>query len=157
VIARAAAKLILTTARVVTQLHLAHDTSHQAMRKTRDRIRASLLTWPTLSSDCRHYASHCRECQMNARITCYDRVPIKAVERAQKPFQHWLMDCAGPLIPNSTSATDINYCLIMVCSYSRYPVAVPLRRLTAKNICDALLSVFSTTLMQIEHVNVCRG
>ena len=113
------------------------------MRKTRDRIRASLLTWPTLSSDCRHYASHCRECQMKARITCYDRVPIKAVERVQEPFQHWFMDCAGPLIPNST--TDINYCLIMVCSYSRYPVAVPLRRLTAKNICDALLSVFATT------------
>jgi hypothetical protein len=33
----------------------------------------------------------------------------------------------------------------MVCSYSRYPAAVPLRRLSAKNICDALLSVFSTT------------
>jgi hypothetical protein len=53
-------------------LHLAHDTAHQAMRKTRDRIRASLLTWPTLSSDCRHYASHCCECQMKARATCYD-------------------------------------------------------------------------------------
>jgi transposase InsO family protein len=69
-------------------------------------------------------------------------VPIKAVEGAQEPFQHWLMYCAGPLIPNST--TNINYFLIMVCSYSSYPVAAPLRRLTAKNICDALLSVFST-------------
>lgn len=45
---------------------------------------------------------------MKERITCYDRVPIKVVERAQEPFQHWFTDCAGPLIPNNT--TDINYC-----------------------------------------------
>jgi transposase InsO family protein len=67
-------------------------------------------------------------------------VPITAVKRAQEPFQHWFMDCAGPLIPNVK--TDFNYCLVMVCSYSRYPMAIPLRRVTARNICDALLSVF---------------
>jgi Integrase zinc binding domain len=63
--------LVIPLTRRKSVLHLAHDTSHQAMRQTRDRIRASLLTWPTLSSDCRHYTSHCRECQMKARITCY--------------------------------------------------------------------------------------
>jgi transposase InsO family protein len=135
--------LVVPKSRRENILHLAHDTSHQAMKKTRDRIRVSLLTWPTLPSDCRLFVSQCHQCQVKARITCYDRVPITAVERAEEPFQHWFMDCAGPLIPNSN--VNYNYCLIMVCSYSRYPVAVPLSRLTAKNICDALLTVFSFT------------
>jgi hypothetical protein len=133
---------VVPKTRRASVLHLAHDNSHQAMKKTRDRIRVSLLTWPTLSADCKRYASQCHKCQVRARVTCYDRVPITAVERAQEPFSHWVMDCAGPLLPNTN--TDINYCLIMVCSYSRYPIAIPLRRLTAKNICDALISVFAT-------------
>jgi hypothetical protein len=113
------------------------------MKKTRDRIRVSLLTWPKLSADCKQYATQCHKCQVRARVTCYDRVPITAVERAQEPFPHLVMDCAGPLLPNTN--TERNYCLIMVCSYSRYPIAIPLRRLTAKHICDALISVLSTT------------
>ena len=124
-------------------LHLAHSTSHQAMRKTPDRIRISGLTWDTLAADCRRYCSSCKDCQLRARITCFDRVPISPIERAQEPFQHWFMDCAGKLLPDAN--IEYNYCLILVCSYSRFPAAYPLRSLTAKNVCDKLLELFSMT------------
>ena len=65
--------LVVPNERRRSVLHLAHDISHQAMRKTRDRIRGSGLTWQTLTADCRNYASHCSICKKKARITVYDR------------------------------------------------------------------------------------
>jgi len=66
--------LVVPNERRKSVLHLAHDLSHQAMRKTRDRVRGSGLTWPTLKTvDCREYASHCSICQKKARVTMYDR------------------------------------------------------------------------------------
>jgi hypothetical protein len=70
-------------------------------------------------------------------------VPITAIERSPEPFQHFFIDCAGKLLPHLN--VDYNYCLIVVCSFSRFPFAVPLRSLTAKNVCDALLSIFAVT------------
>lgn len=117
-----AVMFVIPLTRHNSELHMPHDKSHQAMRKTHDRKRASLLTWPNLSNDCRYYASHCQECQLKARVTCYYGVPIKAVERAQELFQYWFMDFAGPLIPNS--AANINYCLTLWSTripYIRWP------------------------------------
>ena len=37
------------------------------------------------------------------------------------------------------------YCLLLCCSATRFPWARPLRSLSAKNVCDALLNLFSIT------------
>ena len=69
-------------------LKLAHDTcgAHLGMKKTRDRIRLSGLTWPTLTSSCKQYTASCQVCQKRARVTCFDRVPIEAIPRASEVF-----------------------------------------------------------------------
>jgi transposase InsO family protein len=52
-------------------------------------------------------------------------------------------DVFGPILPNQN--VRYNYALIVIDSMSRYPFACPLRTLHAKNICEALLSVFEFT------------
>jgi Integrase zinc binding domain len=79
---------VVSKTRRASVLHLAHDNSHQAMKNTRDRIGVSLFTWHTLFANCKQYATQCHKYQVRVRITCYDRVPITAVERAQEPFSH---------------------------------------------------------------------
>ena len=124
-------------------IKMAHNTAHWAAKKTKERIIISGMTWPTVVSDVKQYARTCQPCQLRARVTCYDRVSISAIPRDPEVFRHWFMDCAGPLLPGQS--IQYNYALILVDSASRYPVCYPLRSLSAKNVCDALLNLFMTT------------
>jgi len=67
-------------------------------------------------------------------------VPITPIPRGDVPFDSLVMDCLGPLFSNHK--VEYNYALVLCDSNTRYPFAVPLRSLTAKNVCNALLQVF---------------
>ena len=71
-------------------------------------------------SGVRKFCESCDSCQKRARITCWDRVPITPVPRAEAPFTHWFMDCLGPIFNHKV---DYNYCLILVDSATRWPAA----------------------------------
>ena len=73
-------------------------------------------------------------------MTVYDRVPITPIPRGDVPFDSIVMDCLGPLFSNRK--VEYNYALVLCDSNTRYPFAVPLRSLTAKSVCNALLQVF---------------
>ena len=137
--------LLIPSGRRTQVLKLAHEMfgGHLASVKTRDRIRLSGMTWPTLISDCKAFTRSCKQCQLRSRVTCFDRVKIKAIERADEVYNHWFMDCLGPLFPNQN--VQFNYAIVLVDSYSRWPVAYPLRSLSAKHVCDALLQLFMQT------------
>ena len=49
----------------------------------------------------------------------------------------------GPLF--SSQNVEFNYALVLCDSNTRYPFAYPLRSLSAKNVCNALLQVFQMT------------
>jgi len=125
-------------------LTLAHEVygAHLGPRKTRDRI---LLTFygPTFTSNCKQHCRSCEQCQKRARTTVRDLVPISPISRADKVFSHWFMDCLEPLFPNQN--VRYNYCLVLCDSTSRWPAAYPLHSLSAKSVCDALLTQFSLT------------
>ena len=53
------------------------------------------------------------------------------------------MDCLEPLFPNQN--VRYNYCLVLCDSTSRWSAAYPLHLLSAKSVCDALLTQFSLT------------
>ena len=136
-------QLCLPKSRRVQVLELAHDTfgGHLGGKRTQERIRLS-FTWPTLASDCRKYCQTCITCQKRARKTYQDRVPIAPIPRAEAPFTHWFIDCLGPIF---NYKCEYNYCLVLVDSASRWPAAFPLKSLTAKNVCDALLQLWMIT------------
>jgi hypothetical protein len=136
-------QLVLPACRRQCVLELAHSTNHESYRRTRDRIRLSFF-WPCLLKAAKQYCRECESCQKMARITVWDRVPISAVPRAQYAFQVFYADCAGPLFPNQKT-NAYNYFFAMCDSATSFPFAYPLRTLTAKNICDAMLKTFSIT------------
>jgi transposase InsO family protein len=77
-----------------------------------------------------------------------DRIPIKPIARGDElQFNHLVMDCIGPIIPDVDPIgvkPGYNYALVLVDKFSRWPMAYPLRSLSAKATCDALLQVFMT-------------
>jgi len=129
--------------------HLRHTnigagTGDQRAINTRPHTRLKLsFTWPTIAVDVQRAGEICEVCQKRRRTTVYDRVPISPIPRDDTVFSCWVMDCLGPLFPNQKVA--FNYCLVLCNSCSRYPVAFPLRSLTAKSVCNALLQLFQTT------------
>ena len=71
-----------------------------------------------------------------------DRVPITAVVRSDEPFQHIIMDVVGPIEP--TSSAGHKYCLCIIDSCTRWPAVFPLKSLSAKEVCEALVEFFMT-------------
>jgi len=136
-------QLVLPKSRRPQVLEMAHDTfgGHLGEKRTRERIRLS-FTWPTLISDCKKYCQTCVACQKRARKTFRDRVPITPIPRAEAPFNHWFMDCLGPIV---NYPCEYNYCLVLCDSATRWPAAFPLRSLTAKHVCEALLQLWMIT------------
>ena len=58
-------------------------------------------------------------------------------------FDHWFIDCARPLFLGQK--VMYNYAFVAVDNFSRFPVCIPLKSLTAKNICNALLELWQFT------------
>lgn len=136
-------QLCLPQVRRQCVLELAHSTNHESYRRTRDRIRLSFF-WPLLLKSVKQFCRQCDICQKMSRVTVWDRVPIQTVPRAQYAFQVFYADCAGPLFPNQKT-NAYNYFFAMCDSATSFPFAYPLRSLSAKNICEAMLKTFSIT------------
>jgi len=136
-------QLCLPKSRRGQVLELAHDTfgGHLGEKRIRERIRLS-FTWPSLTSDCKRYCQTCTVCQKRARTTYRDRVPITPIPRAEAPFTHWFVDCLGPIL---NQKIKYNYCLVLCDSAIRWPAAYPLRSLSAKHVCKAMLQLWIIT------------
>jgi transposase InsO family protein len=141
--------LVVPKSRRASVLKLAHDSCHFGGQRTYERIILSGLTWgpsdteKSVRADAIEYAAKCPTCQMHARVTCFDRVPIHAVVSDPVVFRHMQMDVFGPIIP--TGKIKYNYALLVICSATRYPWAFPLHAPTAKNVCEALIKMFEVT------------
>lgn len=151
--------LVVPTSRRLEVLRLAHDSCHFAGKRTYERIILSGLTWratkdskSSVRTDANEYAANCEICQKHARLTCYDKVPIKIVPRELVAFRHMTMDVFGEILPGQR--VKYNYALLVVCSASRYPFAYPLKSPTSKNICDCLLRMFEITGIPSEMILV---
>ncbi len=135
--------LVVPENRRLGVIKLAHNTAHWGSKKTYQRIIMSGLTFPNLSAVVSDYVGKCEKCQLRARQTKADRVPISTVEREGHVFRKFYCDVCGPLIPGQK--LRYNYALVLVDSLSRYPFAYPLSSLHAKNMCDAMMSMFEIT------------
>ena len=82
----------------------------------------------------------CHQCPKRRRSTVYDWTPITPIPRDEVPFDCLVMDCLGQLI--YSQKVEFNYVLVLCDSNTRYPFAFPLRSLSAKYVCNALLQLF---------------
>ena len=137
--------LVVPEVRRLGVLRLAHNSVHWAPKKTKQRIISSGIVWPTLARDVAQFCGSCSACQLRARQVKTDKVPITIVEKAGqgRAFKHMHCDVFGPILPGQN--LRFNYAIIVIDSMSKYPFACPLSSLHSKNICDALMSIFTIT------------
>ncbi|XP_073732325.1 uncharacterized protein [Misgurnus anguillicaudatus] len=124
-------------------LKMAHDNplaGHLGVNKTYNRILRQFF-WPGLKQDVRSYCKTCHTCQISGKsnppIPPYPLYPIPAVKA---PFDHVIVDCVGPL-PRTKSGNQ--FLLTIMCASTRFPEAIPMRKITAPAVVKALLKFFS--------------
>ncbi len=97
--------------------------------------------WPGMIKDVLVHCSSCSVCQLRSKHR-----PRKApvVERPilTEPFESVAVDLVGPL-PKGKRGHQ--YILTYVCLATKWPEAVPLRRVTARVVAEGLWSIFSRT------------
>lgn len=66
--------------------------------------------------------------------------PLQPIPVTSEPFENVILDCVGPL-PRTKSGNQ--WLLTIMCSVTRFPEAIPLRKITAPVIVKALMGFFS--------------
>ena len=132
-------RLVLPKERRSKVLQIAHDSlGHLSVKKFKDHINQH-FTWPFLARDCDDYYKSCDTCQVNKRgqnkTMCEQ--PI-----VTEPFEHVCIDLVGPL---PKSKRGYRYLLTYVCLGTRWPEAVALKSIRAKDVAEGLLDIFSRT------------
>ncbi|XP_069986300.1 uncharacterized protein [Penaeus vannamei] len=125
-------------------LSLAHDSpmaGHLGINKTCNRIQ-KYFYWPGMRKDVALYCKTYHNCQVvgkpNQKITAAPLYPIPAMS---EPFSKVIVDCVGPL--PKTKAGNV-YLLTIMCQTTRYPEAIPLRKISTSAIVKALTKFFTT-------------
>ena len=125
-------------------LELAHEhlwSGHLGIAKTYDRILQNFF-WPGLKTDVDRFCRTCTTCQIvgkpNQVVPPFPLHPIPAIG---EPFEHFIIDCVGPL---PRTKTGNQYMLTVMCVSTRFPEAIPLRKITAPAITRALTKFFAT-------------
>lgn len=82
----------------------------------------------------------CDACQRVGKSTDRQKAPMTLVPVITEPFHHLVIDTVGPL-PQTQSG--YRYVLTAFCPATKFPEAVPLKKLSSANVVDALWSIFS--------------
>ncbi|XP_068220404.1 uncharacterized protein [Palaemon carinicauda] len=124
-------------------MKMAHDSllaGHFSNCKTKDKVFA-LYFWPGATADILRY---CRSCDICQRTTSQGRVkkaPLQTVPIITEPFAKVAVDIVGPLSPPSEDGH--RFILTLVDCATRYPEAIPLKRIDSISCAEALLSIFT--------------
>ncbi|XP_043968384.1 uncharacterized protein LOC122828679 isoform X1 [Gambusia affinis] len=124
-------------------LALAHDhplSGHLGINKMYNKVLKHFF-WPGLKSDVSLYCRTCHVCQVAGKPNqVIPPAPLSPIPVVGEPFGRVIVDCVGPL-PKSRSGNQ--FILTIMCASTRFPEAVPLRRITAPMITKALVKFFS--------------
>ena len=91
--------------------------------------------WPSLHRDVTEWCRVCEQCQKGAPGKNV-RAPLMPLPVIEEPFSRIAMDVIGPL-PRSNSNNEY---ILVICDYAtRYPEAIPMRSVDAKELQRNLL------------------
>ncbi|XP_064098186.1 uncharacterized protein LOC135209441 [Macrobrachium nipponense] len=122
-------------------LDLAHSAvSHLGISKTYKRLLDDYY-WPGMKADVKHHIESCHPCQVtgkpNQKIPPAPLVPITV---PNSPFEKVIVDCVGPL-PKTKKQNE--YILTVLCPTTRFPLAIPIKNISARTIIVNLLKIFT--------------
>lgn len=119
-------------------LALAHEhlwSGHLGVTKTYTRILKHFF-WPDMKVDVVRFCKTCHTCQLVGKPSqVVPPAPLHPIPVIGEPFEHVLVDCIGPLLRTKTGN---QYMLTIMRVATRFPEAIPLRKITASAITKAL-------------------
>ncbi|XDV48358.1 hypothetical protein PO909_017780 [Leuciscus waleckii] len=84
---------------------------------------------------------NCRTCQVVGKPNQpVPPAPLQPIPVVGEPFEHVMVDCVGQL-PKTKAGNQ--FLLTMMCVATRFPEAIPLRRITAVSVTKALVKFFT--------------
>ena len=124
---------------VLLAAHTNLTAGHFGYKRTLARI-ARYFMWPGMWKEVRQYVRTCGGCQRAARNT-NAKAPLQPLPVVSEPFTRVAFDIVGPL-PRTTSG--FKYLLTMMCLFTKFPVAILLKRVDNETVLNAMMEVFST-------------
>ena len=89
--------------------------------------------------DVKEFVRSCAGCQRAARNN-NARAPLQPLPCVSEPFEKVAFDLVGPL-PRTSSG--YKYILTMICLFTKYPEAIPLKRVDNESVLEAMIEFFS--------------
>ena len=134
-------RILVPKCRRLTVLEVAHThlmAGHFGRKKTFTRLSSKFL-WPRMWLEVKDFVSSCAGCQRASRKD-KAKTPLQPLQVESEPFSKVAFDLEGPL-PRSTSG--FRYILTMMDLYSKFPAAVPLKKVDNHSVLEAMMSVFA--------------
>ena len=136
-------RIVVPRGRRAELLKLAHSSilgGHFSHSKTTELLNRK-FTWPRMSIDVKNLCSQCVPCQ-KASQRGVGKAPLQPLPVLDVPFSKLAFDLVGPL-PRTKSG--YRYLLTSICLASKYPEAIPLKRVDVESVTEGLCEVFSRT------------
>ncbi|XP_068239115.1 uncharacterized protein [Palaemon carinicauda] len=122
-------------------MKLAHSAeSHLGITKTYRRLLEDFY-WPRMKMDVKSFVERCHVCQATGRPNeKIPPAPLVPIVVPSTPFDKIIIDCVGPL-PKTSRRNE--YILSVLCPTTRFPLAFPPKNISARNIIQQLIKVFT--------------
>lgn len=123
-------------------LSLAHDFvgGHLGINKTYNKILPNFF-WPGLRRDVAKYCRTCHICQVAGKPNqVLKKAPLQPIVPLTEPFKKVIIDCVGPM-PKTKKGNQ--FLLTIMCATTRYPEAIPLKKIGTKDVVNVLLKFFT--------------
>ena len=134
-------RVVVPKGRREALLVMAHSglvSGHYGVKKTYAKL-AKHFIWPRMWVEVKACVRSCGGCQRASRNT-NARAPLQPLPCIGEPFHLVAFDLVGP-IPKSTSG--YRYILTMMDMFSKYPEAIPLKRVDNEAVLEGMLEIFS--------------
>ena len=118
---------------ILLAYHDALTGGHQGIERTYQSIRQKYF-WTTMYKDIQYYVKSCLSCQQSKRLIHKNKAPLTPLP-TEDVHGRWHMDFLGPL---KTSKEGYKYILLLVESFSRWPVAIPMKTMEATEVAKVL-------------------
>ena len=125
---------------VMSVNHESAFSGHLGAKKTEVRILPNFF-WPGLHQDVIRFCRSCDVCQRTVKRGNVRKVPLGSMPLIDTPFKRVAVDIVGPIAPPSEAGH--RYILTLVDYATRYPEAVPLKKITTEAVAEALLDIYS--------------
>ncbi|XP_069171090.1 uncharacterized protein [Procambarus clarkii] len=108
---------------------------HLGVKKTLNKVQDHFY-WPNVWKKVKKYCRTCLACQRAGKSApAIPKAPLKPIPAFGEPFERVLIDGVGPL-PRTRRGHE--YLLTIMCTATRFPEAIPLRKVTSRAVLDRL-------------------